>query len=351
MKRGLIVGKFYPPHAGHFYLIETALQRCDELTIAVCDHPEYRILAKTRAKWLRNAFPGTRVIVVKDTIDDDDSAAWAKLSIEIMDGTKPDIVFTSEDYGKPWSEALGCEHYQVDVNRSLIPCSGTDVRRDPFGFWNYLSPDVKGYFALRVCLVGAESTGKTTLSRALAEHYHTTWVPEYGREFSEKLPDMWHYTWTSQDFEHIARRQAQLEDEAAKQANKVLICDTDVFATAVWHRRYMGIRSVEVEALAAKRPKIDLYIVPDPHTPFTQDGYRDGEDQRQWMHDTFIRSLTFWGKNYLQVSGTPEERLAQATAVIDKLLAAGTGISGKEVLPSRTISGHVGRARPSFASL
>jgi nicotinamide riboside kinase len=143
---------------------------------------------------------------------------------------------------------------------------------------------------------------------------------------------MWHYKWTGKDFEHVAHEQARAEDEAAKQANKVLICDTDVFATAIWHRRYMGVRSVAVEALAAKRPKINLYIVPDPQTPFEQDGYRDGEDKRQWMHDTFIKALTFWGKDYLLVSGTPEERLTQATKVIDKLIAKGTGISGKELL-------------------
>jgi NadR type nicotinamide-nucleotide adenylyltransferase len=168
MKRGLIVGKFYPPHAGHHYLIETGLKHCDELTVAICDHPEYLIPAKTRVMWLSRAFPTARVVAVKDLVDDDDSAAWAKLAIEIMGGTKPDVVFTSEDYGKPWSEALGCEHFQVDIERATFPCSGTAVRADPFGYWNYISPDVKGYFALRICLVGAESTGKTTLSKALA---------------------------------------------------------------------------------------------------------------------------------------------------------------------------------------
>lgn len=334
MKRGLIVGKFYPPHAGHFFLIKTAAKQCDELTVAVCDHPEYLIPARTRARWVRAALPGIKVVTVKDTVDDDDSVAWARLATEIMDGHKPDVVFTSEAYGKPWAEAIGCEHVLVDIDRTTFPCSGTVVRKQPFAYWEFLSPEVRGYFALRVCLVGAESTGKTTLARALADHYQTLWVPEYGREFSEKLPDMWHYAWTSKDFERIARRQARLEDEAAQAANKVLICDTDVFATSIWHRHYMGVRSAVVEALAARRPKIQLYIVPDPETPFDQDGYRDGEDMRQWMHKTFLKMLTFWGKDYLLVSGTPEERLAQATAVIDKLIQEGTGISGKEIRPA-----------------
>ena len=37
----------------------------------------------------------------------------------------------------------------------------------------------------RVAIVGAESTGKTTLATALAEHYRTAWVPEFGRLYTE----------------------------------------------------------------------------------------------------------------------------------------------------------------------
>src|SRR5581483_9617149 len=52
--------------------------------------------------------------------------------------------------------------------------------------WYFLEPPVRAYYARRICLIGAESTGKTTLARALAEHYQTVWVPEYGREYSER---------------------------------------------------------------------------------------------------------------------------------------------------------------------
>jgi nicotinamide riboside kinase len=44
----------------------------------------------------------------------------------------------------------------------------------------------------RVAILGAESSGKSTLAAALADHYGTVWVPEYLREFVEieaRVPD------------------------------------------------------------------------------------------------------------------------------------------------------------------
>jgi NadR type nicotinamide-nucleotide adenylyltransferase len=332
MKRGLIVGKFYPPHAGHHYLIDTGKANCDELTVLVCDRAEYHIPAKLRAQWLRAAHPGVIVRVIADEIDDSDSVAWAKNALKLMDG-KIDVVFTSESYGDPWAKAIGYEHHLVDIDRRLYPCSGTMVRKDPFANWRYLNDDVRAYFALRICLVGAESTGKTTLSKDLAKHYSTAWVPEYGRQYTtEFVKDVWDYTWTDDDFMKIAKIQNEMEDAAAGKANKVLICDTDIFATSIWYRRYFGTRSPTIEQMATDRLPMALYIVPDPTTPFDQDGYRDGEDIRAWMHQEFIKTLQLWGKDYLLVTGTRQERLAQAVKVIDRLIAKGTGLSGKEII-------------------
>ena len=37
-----------------------------------------------------------------------------------------------------------------------------------------------------ICLLGAECTGKTTLTQALAAHYGALWVPEYLRVFCDQ---------------------------------------------------------------------------------------------------------------------------------------------------------------------
>lgn len=170
----------------------------------------------------------------------------------------------------------------------------------------------------RVVIVGAESTGKTTLAMALAEHYQTTWVPEFGRLYTEaRRPrgELWH----SDEFTFIAVEQARMEDALARIANRVLICDTDPFATAIWHERYLGAASADVQAVAASRT-YDLYIVTDVDTPFVPDDIRDGESIREWMHKRFVDELARMGMPTLLVSGPHDRRLAAAIAGIDSLL-------------------------------
>src|SRR4051812_25881583 len=98
-----------------------------------------------------------------------------------------------------------------------------------------LEPRLTNDLGLRVVLVGAESTGKTTLARLLAAHYQTAWVPEYGRPYWDGLLTSTSAAYTTEDFVHIAVTQQRMEDMLARHANRVLICDTDAFTTWLWH--------------------------------------------------------------------------------------------------------------------
>src|SRR6185436_18227497 len=276
-RRGLIIGKFYPPHKGHKYLIDTARSHVDELHIVICQRRGEVPSGELRLSWLREIHPDARVLLVNDDdFDPADSAFWARQSIAWL-GFIPDVVFTSEEYGDSFAACLGCQHFPVDKARQVFRVSGSQVRNNPFACWNYLDPPVRGYYARRICIVGAESTGKTTLARELARHFKTVWIPEYGREVSERKLELdGKYHWESNDFVEIAAMQCRLEDAAARQANRILICDTDAFATTIWHQRYLGYKSAEVESIANSHRRPDLYLLTDVETPFVQDGTRDG---------------------------------------------------------------------------
>jgi NadR type nicotinamide-nucleotide adenylyltransferase len=176
-----------------------------------------------------------------------------------------------------------------------------------------MTPRVK-----RVVIIGAESTGKTTLAGALAEHYKTAWVPEFGRFYTEARQYRGE-RWRSEEFTFIAIEQARTEDALAEIANRVLLCDTDPFATAIWHERYLGTPSDAVLRVAAGR-SYDLYVVTDVNTPFEQDDIRDGESIRVWMHTRFLDELSKMAVPTIVVSGAHEERLATAMRRIDDLL-------------------------------
>lgn len=325
MKRGLLVGKFYPPHRGHHFLIDTARAQVDELHVIVCGKPEQQPSGALRAAWLREIHPDVQVMLIDDTLDPDDSQLWAEHSIRWL-GFAPDLVFSSEDYGDRFARYLGCQHIQVDKARQAVPMSGTQVRADPWACWEFIEPPVRGYYAWRVCLVGAESTGKTTLAQALAAHYHTLWVAEYGREYTElKLAASAGDHWTSPEFTHIAMIQCERENAAARQCNRLLICDTDAFATAIWHRRYLHQRSPAVEAIAARQRRPDLYLLTGADAPFVQDGTRDGELIREWMHQTFIAELATERRPYRLLRGSWADRFTQAVGCIDELMAPSPG--------------------------
>jgi HTH-type transcriptional regulator, transcriptional repressor of NAD biosynthesis genes len=172
----------------------------------------------------------------------------------------------------------------------------------------------------RVCLIGAESTGKTTLAAALAEHYRTLWVPEYGAPYHHVGRGDPHREWTSEEFTHIARIRDWLEEFLAGYANRVLFCDTDTFVTAVFHEVYLGRRSTELEEEALEA-KYGLYLLCDVDTPFHRDhwGLRR-EDARRAMHERYLGYLRSGDSPWLALEGSPDERRAAAIAAVDRLL-------------------------------
>jgi HTH-type transcriptional regulator, transcriptional repressor of NAD biosynthesis genes len=318
-EKGLVVGKFYPPHKGHKFLIDTALAQSKEVTVIVCNKPGEIIPGSLRAQWVQEIHPTAHVMLMEDSkLDDDDSKGWAAYTKEVL-GYTPNAVFTSESYGDPYAKFMGCVHVLVDKERTTIPISGTKVRSNPIEYLEYLEPCVRAYFVKRVCVLGAESTGTTTLARDLAEHYHTVWVPEYGRYYSEgKLPLGADAPWRTEEFVAIAATQKKFEDDLARSANKVVIADTDAFATSVWHERYMGDMSEVVETIANSSPH-DLYILTGDEIPFEQDGTRDGEHIRHDMHARFEEKLKETGRPYILVRGSKEERMKRAIEEIEQL--------------------------------
>ena len=254
------------------------------------------------------------------------SRAWARRTRQLClagFGREPDVAFTSEEYGPRYARFLGARHVSVDPGRVRVPISGTAVRADPWAAWDQLHPCVRAWYTIRVCVVGAESTGTTTLARGLAAHYDCDWVPEYGRTFcEERLAVGQNIDWRTEDFIHIARRQQADEDAAARGGGRLLICDTDALATSIWHQRYLGTGSAVVAAIAAGR-RYALYLLTGDDIPFVQDGTRDGEYLRGWMTQRSREELTARALPWVEVTGSRAQRLAAATTHVDALLAAG----------------------------
>ncbi len=318
---GLVAGKFDPPHRGHALLIDTARARCDRLIVLLFDFEAQTVPSAVRANWLREIHPGVDVRAFRTLnyprLTPQDAAREAE-RVRAFLGEPVDLLFTSEDYGEMMAAELGARHFDVDRERALVPITGTMVRRAPASMLEWLEPPVRAHYVPRVCVVGSESTGKSTLCERLAVHYGTVWVPEYGREYSmEKKRNGMQGQWVEDEFVHIAFEQQRREDDQARRANRVLICDTDALATNVWSQRYMN-RVPTRWPLPPSR--IALYLVPFPDVPFVADEIRDGEHKRYWMYERLIELFSQLGHRFEVLRGTYEERGAHAIALIDALL-------------------------------
>jgi NadR type nicotinamide-nucleotide adenylyltransferase len=233
-------------------------------------------------------------------------------------GVTVEAVFTSEDYGDGFAEELtryfrerqpkcpAVEHVQVDRSRQKLPVSGTLLRQDIHAGREWLSPLVYASFVQRVCLLGGESSGKSTLAEALARAFNTAHVAEYGRE----LWDAKSGALVFEDMRHIAEVQIQREEIAAMHAKRFLFCDTSPLTTLFYSDHLFGKAEPILERLAERH--YDFTILCAPDFSFVQDGTRQPETFRARQHDWYLNELSKRGIAHQLVTGSLEARISRS---------------------------------------
>jgi NadR type nicotinamide-nucleotide adenylyltransferase len=165
----------------------------------------------------------------------------------------------------------------------------------------------------RLALLGGESSGKTTLARALAERLQTAWVPEYGRQRWEEL----RVTLSVDELVAVARRQIEWEDEAAARITAPgswLICDTTPLTTLQYCLHDHGQAPAELREMARRR--YDAVVLCEADFGFVQDGCRRDDSFRQAQQDWTLARLAEQGVTALQVRGSPAERVQQVLQLL-----------------------------------
>lgn len=342
-RHGLIVGKFYPPHIGHLELIADAAHRCEHVTVVVAANAQEVIGLADRVRWVAwecARWPRVTAIGAVDEhpIDYEDPAVWDlheavfRAAVdEIGRGIPVDAVFTGEDYGDELARRFSATHMRH--YRDSNGPSGTRLRGDLWGCWHDLIPSARVDLARRIVVLGAESTGTTTLACDLAQALGAGSVAEYGRAWSaaklagvrqaaykagEPAPWMDALSWESGEFTAIAAEQTAAIDRACLET-PIVVADTDALATSVWHERYVGGRHSAALELARARPPV-LYIVTSPDgVAFDQDGLRDGEQLRSAMHERFVHELENSGVEWVVVTGSREERVRAAISAFEPM--------------------------------
>jgi NadR type nicotinamide-nucleotide adenylyltransferase len=168
---------------------------------------------------------------------------------------------------------------------------------------------------IKIAVVGPESTGKSTMAAYLAQHYHTVWVPEFAREYCEKLtaPCTW------QDEINMFYGQLALEKDYLPKADKLLICDTTFITVKIWSDHTFGRSPQEVLDELPKHP-YDLYLLLNIDLPWQEDPLRDFPHMREYFMGVWHKELEALDANYAEISGAGQERYNNAVKAIGDFL-------------------------------
>lgn len=169
------------------------------------------------------------------------------------------------------------------------------------------APEIK-----KVCVIGPECTGKTDLSQFLAQHYQTSWVEEYARAYLNKLGRAYDQI----DLLKIAHGQLRMEDEWIYEANKLLICDTNLIVIKVWSEHKYGNCDPDILKKIAER-KYDLYLITDIDIPWAEDPQREHPDKREHFRAIYRNEIAATGVPFVEISGEREARRKKAIDTIN----------------------------------
>ncbi len=168
----------------------------------------------------------------------------------------------------------------------------------------------------RVILTGAESTGKSTLAKQLAEHYNTVYMPEYARTYIENLNRDYNY----EDVVHIAKMQIEFEKAFLFKSNGYFFIDTGLIITKVWFQEvFQKFPDWLDDAILKYLP--DFYLICDIDLPWEKDIVRENGtlEKRKYLMNRYIEEIKKYSVKFGVVSGQADKRLQNAIKIIEQI--------------------------------
>ena len=163
----------------------------------------------------------------------------------------------------------------------------------------------------KIVIIGPECTGKSTLAKALSNHFNSPYISEYAREYIDSLDGNYH----KDDILTIAQKQIELE-ENIKPISKYLFLDTDLIVCKVWSEfKYGQCQPWILEQIENRH--YDHYLLCDIDIPWINDGLREHPNHRKELFDIYTKELTGLNKSFSVISG--EHRLRDSIDFLHSL--------------------------------
>ncbi len=336
--KGFILMTALPPTKGHAQLIQWAAQACrlrglNHLYVLVCGTNQEPVSPSDRAFAIKQYFlehQTAGVNLVVDSLEKDlpnlpkeASDFWFLWTKEIQNYVTfgpNDYIFGSDHYIYDLSSIFGIGAMICDPNRETVNVKATTIRNRPLVHFNQILPTFQRSLKKTITIFGAESTGKTTTAKALAERFKSVRTPEWARPYLESLPTP---ETNDQRMEEIVYGQAATELAADMiEDTPFVIRDTDLLSTIGYYRLYSDKNNMPsgYNLALSKYVKPDLALIMSSEIPMTPDPLRYGGQVRESTDDFWINLCKEFGVSYETVAGTKYmSRLYQAESAIESL--------------------------------
>ena len=167
----------------------------------------------------------------------------------------------------------------------------------------------------KIAIIGPECTGKSWLSRNLAEHFDTLWVPEYAREYLNQLDRPYQRS----DLLSIAKGQIESEDRLTEQANELIFCDTNLYVIKIWSEHKFGQCDPWILEEIAKR-KYNLHLLTSIDIPWEEDPQREHPQMRKYFFDVYHNEMIHIKTKFSVIKGLNDSRLKAAIQAVKRIL-------------------------------
>lgn len=348
MSTGLIFGKFAPLHLGHINMVIKASALVDTLHVVLSYDQKFNdtledsvsgpLTKANRHLALLETFKDFDNIIV-NVIDESAVPGYPEGEGMFTNMLKKktrilhfDKVFTSEpSYDKYLKDNFpDSEHIVVDANRDEVTISATMIRGNPYKYWDFIAPAMRKHYVKKVCVIGIESTGKSTLVKKLSKALQTIFVEEVGRTICEQEYGLTEAYMKPEDYVYVAMKHKMKEKELLPYANKVLLSDTNAVVTDFSMNTFNNLEHYSPllsEICFAEKYDLVLYLrndVPWVEDPLRKKSTQDAREKSQKVLDNFVYNVykVYEKCPVIQIGGTYENRFNEAMKEIKKLIGS-----------------------------